>query len=382
MSTRRPPATPEFNPDVEGDDLGSSFHRADLDGDESLNAHEREVHDWYARHRPELLEQLRENWRIINVPGHAAEDVSTTAGRPVAPELTDEQIQILAPITSDDRSVDRAKVDALLKRDPTTFTTDEALAMRAVFFSPEFCEEHGLADLTYTGEWRDALMKVVGGTSVRERVRHGETVERSVTHHRGRADVRRFHVRRELDTGASTPSRSRAARSREHRPGPTRRASSSSTTSSADPGDPDEPEPRVCACGCGQAISHKRAGARTFDAACRKRLSRDGGHAFPDDVREERRLAWSHAAAGGRGDTDAVGHSALTAELTNELREIEADDRLARSRATTPRRTELDDLAVADWLMQTNGVSTRPRLARSPWRQPQGGLRTREAVAA
>lgn len=30
----------------------------------------------------------------------------------------------------------------------------------------------------------------------------------------------------------------------------------------------------LCACGCGRSIAHKRRGAKTFGAACRKRLTR------------------------------------------------------------------------------------------------------------
>jgi hypothetical protein len=300
----------------------------------------------------------------------------STAGPPASPDLTE---QTLAPITRDDGSVDRAKVAALLERDPSTFTVAEALAMYNVFFSPEFCANHGLSDLSYTLQWGDALIEVVGGTITRETLRNGETVDRTVTRHRGRGDIRAFHVRA---TGATTPPPAIGrARAREHRPAGTRRTSSSSSTSSADPGsesDEPEPEPRICACGCGRDISHKRAGALTFDATCRKRLSRAAPDVLADDVREERLIAWSAATRG----EEVRGHRWLTEEHNAELTEFAAAERLARSRATTPRRTEMDALAFTRWLMESNGTSTKVRHRGSPWRTPSAALRTRMETVA
>ena len=69
----------------------------------------------------------------------------------------------------------------------------------------------------------------------------------------------------------------RSPRPRERRDGSRRH----STRGSTDDDSGGEPEPpgrertgRPCTCGCGRDISHKRAGALTFDASCRKRLSR------------------------------------------------------------------------------------------------------------
>lgn len=166
--------------------------------------------------------------------------------------------------------------------------------------------------------------------------------------------------------------------------GAAKRSSARSGDSGDDSGEP-EPAARVCACGCARDISHKRAGARTFDASCRKRLSRTspgGGQALPgldalaDDIREDRRTAWAAAANG-----ETIGYAGLTDELAEELLEIDAGERLATSRATTPRPTEMDALSVHRWLMESNGVYTGRRPG-SSWNLPDHRLRTRAEVVA
>lgn len=199
-------------------------------------------------------------------------------------------------------------------------------------------------------------------------------------------------IRRRATTNARA-SRSRApqcsrprlvARPRE------RRASSSSSTSSSDPGsDSDEPEPapRVCACGCGRDISHKRVGALSFDSSCRKRIQRADVDALAADVREERHLEWAKVGLppfyAALARDSAPGDQWLTADLERELHAIYEAGRQAQSEATTPRRTEMDGLAVTRWLMETNGVATASRHRGSPWTSSRsGGLRTRSEVIA
>lgn len=63
-------------------------------------------------------------------------------------------------------------------------------------------------------------------------------------------------------------------RRRERRDG-SRRHATRAGPSDADGSGLEPPAPaRLCVCGCGRDISHKRAGARTFDSSCRSRLSR------------------------------------------------------------------------------------------------------------
>jgi hypothetical protein len=70
-------------------------------------------------------------------------------------------------------------------------------------------------------------------------------------------------------------------RPRERRGGPRRHAHPRVGTGDSGDSSDGESEPpgegpgrRLCACGCGRDLSHKRADALTFDAGCRKRLSR------------------------------------------------------------------------------------------------------------
>jgi hypothetical protein len=201
----------------------------------------------------------------------------------------------LVPVSGDDGAVDRDIVQELLNRDPCALTLPEVEAMHVIVFAFESLAtstRESLATVSYTDSWMRRFVAIVGGTVTREKVRHGKVVHRSVRHHRGRADVRRFRAERQ---SRFTPSRDfhRRSRPREHRPCATRRASSSSRTSSSDPGpsEPsDEPEPptvehvcgcctpprpvRLCACGCGRDITHRRADAKTFGSSCRQRLAR------------------------------------------------------------------------------------------------------------
>lgn len=173
----------------------------------------------------------------------------------------------------------------------------------------------------------------------------------------------------------------RAPRQREHRSAAARRASSSSATSGADPGPSDEPEPDPagpCACGCGRDLSHKRAGARTYDAACRKRLSRGASAAriesLDAEALDEQRSGWATAAAAG-------GYVDLTGALDRERRELAKDRRLALARPVTPLRTEMDALWEIRWLMESDVASTGRRRG-SAWWSPEFALRTRCEVVA
>lgn len=163
----------------------------------------------------------------------------------------------------------------------------------------------------------------------------------------------------------------RAARERRPRRRQTQHVARS--TSSSDPGDDGESEPaaeRFCP-GCGRDISHRRRGAKTCGAACRKRVERGAGL---EQLLVERTELWQEATTdGGRRD--------LTYRLDRELEEIAAERRLRQSRATTPRPTELDSLSVARWVMETNGTCTGYHRG-SPWSQSVYALRTRPAIAA
>lgn len=156
--------------------------------------------------------------------------------------------------------------------------------------------------------------------------------------------------------------------------------SSALSGDSGDEGGESEPEPRQCACGCGRDISHKRVGALTYDASCRQRFKRQQDtdvDALLDDVKEDQRSAWADA---GR---EGIGTTGLTAEFEDERGELAQERRVARSRRSTPRRAEMDALAVTRWMMESNGVSTSGLTRRSPWQPSRtGGLRTRPEMVA
>lgn len=110
---------------------------------------------------------------------------------------------------------------------------------------------------------------------------------------------------------------------------------------------------RFCACGCGREIDHKRAGARTFDAACRKRLSRGA------------RGEWA-------GPTQAP-------TLPNAL--VEAVERRLLERADIERMIEADDTLIGRHLNGRVGTSMRGSGGILPWAQPlhQDHRRRRDA---
>jgi hypothetical protein len=130
----------------------------------------------------------------------------------------------LAAITGDDGAINRAKVEALLSRHPRTLTIPELEAMQVVFSEIQYRDDNPLAEVTFTREWFAQFVAVTGGTITRETVRHGKTVKRSVSRHRGRGDVRRYRAQ----TAGSVAGRVHG-RAREHRPGGARRSGGSSS---------------------------------------------------------------------------------------------------------------------------------------------------------
>jgi len=135
----------------------------------------------------------------------------------------------LAAVLDDRGRIDRSVVARLLAQDPRTFTMPEILAMHVIVFE----NQRLAAGLSYTQEWLEAFTKVIGGTVVRERRRHGQVVTRSVRRYRGSDDVRRYR-RAELQP------RHRHARARERRPGH-RRVRSSTRAGPSDDDGPGEP---------------------------------------------------------------------------------------------------------------------------------------------
>jgi hypothetical protein len=155
----------------------------------------------------------------------------------------------------------------------------------------------------------------------------------------------------------------------------TTRSSARSGDSGSDDGSAGDAEPpsrgRRCAA-CGADISNRRAGARTCDALCRKRLSRGASPAEPsrpavhaivleDEIAAkawERHLAWA---------TDV--HASIRDELTRELEELYAQLRLRRGAK----------VRLGDFQGSSRSVVTLPA---PPLRREWRTKPSREAVAA
>jgi hypothetical protein len=263
------------------------------------------------------------------------------------PKNPDPPDQRLAPIANPDGSLSRDKVETLLSRPPQTLTIPELEAMQVLIAdgSPHLPASqddtsHPLVGLTYPPGWHEAFIRVTGGSITREKVRHGEVVDRSVRRYRGRPDVRRFRAQHQATTGGSGPVRARA---REYRPAANRRTASSSETSSSDPGsDSDSPGPplrRQCAAPwCTHPVigSAKRyCGTERCNQARakeRKRQSRRLADVDVDVVELERREALEqarlagyigHKAFAGRGEHSL---SFLWGTRWNPQRIVEGDD--------------------------------------------------------
>lgn len=133
-----------------------------------------------------------------------------------------------------------------------------------------------------------------------------------------------------------------------------------SSAASGDSGDSDSDGPgeaglRVCACGCGRDISHKRAGARTFDAACRKRISRKEFEPPLDELDRllvERAQTWAHR---------------LSAEFIEQYLD-DLWDGIRRDRAAVTPVERDDQLHAIQSLMESNGThARRPRRLPRRW---------------
>jgi hypothetical protein len=154
------------------------------------------------------------------------------------------------------------------------------------------------------------------------------------------------------------------------------RSSSKSGDSGSDDGPSDEPPPSGRRCeACGADISHRRAGARTCDALCRKRLSRGAttpiaaeptplAISLEEEIAAkawERHLAWAPDVCASVRD-----------ELTRELEELYSQLRYRRGR-----RVQLGDYRGSSASVV---VLPAPPLRRE-WRT-KPAPRRREAVTA
>lgn len=162
--------------------------------------------------------------------------------------------------------------------------------------------------------------------------------------------------------------RSRERRARRPRAHANRSSARSGDSGSSDPDDPEPPSGRFCA-GCGCDISHRRADARTCGAACRKRVERGVGL---EQILAERQSKWRDAARDG-------GCRDLTYAVDRDLAELYATPQPETARVVRARRNELDLLADARWVMETNGVAITMRHHGSPWRHERHALLTRPA---
>jgi hypothetical protein len=142
----------------------------------------------------------------------------------------------LAAVTAADGSIDCAAVEALLRQPPGLLEIPELEAMQVVFDEVQFWPNNPVAHVAFTRDWLEAFHRVIGGTITREKVRHGEIVERSVQHHRGRADVQAYRAQ-QLPPIVSTSARPLARRRGAGRP---RATASRSSAGSGDSGDDGE----------------------------------------------------------------------------------------------------------------------------------------------
>src|SRR3954471_1008734 len=95
----------------------------------------------------------------------------------------------LAPIANPDGTLNPDALQALFDRSPHTLTPAEREAVDVDLFEMQHTADGPLATVSYTEKWLTAFVKITGGTITREKLRNGETVQRSVRRYRGRNDV-------------------------------------------------------------------------------------------------------------------------------------------------------------------------------------------------